>query len=72
MNLKSESRLVQSSRVWGFGVDFSASLGNPSAGERRIHLCDIRIVELVEEVVGIAVEQALELVEQGWLRFPQS
>ena len=48
--------------------DFSARLGYPPAGERRIHLCDIRLVELVEEIVGIAVEKTLKLIEQVWLR----
>ena len=45
--------------------DFSARLGHPPADERRVHLCDIRIAELVEEIVCIAVEKALE---QVWLR----
>jgi hypothetical protein len=48
--------------------DFAARLGYPPAGERLIHLCDIRIVELVEEIVGIAVEKTLKLIEQVWLR----
>jgi hypothetical protein len=42
--------------------DFSAGLGHPPAGERRLHLCDIRIVELVEEVVGVAVDAVTDAI----------